>query len=145
MLIKFDTRPNNKLLVTLEKFMDYFNLWVGLWFGIKEDVWDDDNKHSTSTACRKSKGKRFDHWLRLKKRKILIPIGMIVLKTSKKNKKLGEWLVLQSFAFSLVWLLEKCKENEVEFFNSGFIIPFVPQESKAKDNEMKKFLKETWH
>ena len=70
---------------------------------------------------------------------------MIVLTTSKKNKKLGKWLVLQSFAFSLVWLLEKCKENEVEFFNSGFIIPFVPQESKAKDNEMKNFLKETWH
>ena len=30
MLIKFDTRPNNKSLVTLKIFMDYFDLWVGL-------------------------------------------------------------------------------------------------------------------
>ena len=66
---------------------------------------------------------------------------MIVLTTSEKNKKLGEWLVLQSFVFSLVWLLGNCKENEVEFFNSGFIIQFVLQESKAKENERKKILK----
>ena len=42
------------------------------------------------------------------------------------------------FIFSLVWFLGKCKENEVEFFNYGFIIPFVSQESKAKENESKK-------
>ena len=96
-------------------------------------------------AYRKSKGKRFDHWFRLKKRKILIPISMIVLTASKKNKKLGEWLVLQSFIFSLVWFLGKCKENEAEIFNSEFIIPFVPQESKAKENERrKKKLKDMW-
>ena len=30
------------------------------------------------------------------------------------------------------------QENEVEIFNYGFIIPFVSQESKAKENESKK-------
>jgi len=34
MLIKPDTRPSNKLLVTLNNFMDYFDLWVGL--GLKK-------------------------------------------------------------------------------------------------------------
>ena len=47
------------------------------------------NKHNTLMAVRKSKGKRFDHWLRLKKRKILIPLSTIVRTASKKNKEIG--------------------------------------------------------
>ena len=30
------------------------------------------------------------------------------------------------------------QENEVEFFNYGFIILFISQESKAKENEREK-------
>ena len=44
------------------------------------------------------------------------------------------------FAFSLILLFlclisGKMQENEVEFFNYGFIILFISQESKAKENE----------
>ena len=49
--------------------------------------------------------------------------------------------VIFSFSFILFFpclIYEKMQENEVEFFNYWFIIPFVSQESKAKENESKK-------
>ena len=47
------------------------------------------------------------------------------------------------FAFSLILLFlclisGKMQENEVEIFNYGFIILFISQESKTKENERKK-------
>ena len=53
---------------------------------------------------------------------------------------MDEWLKLQSLVFPLIWLLRKCKENDVEFFNFGFIVPFVSLKSKAKENERKIYI-----
>ena len=54
------------------------------------------------------------------------------------------------FAFSLILLFlclisGKMQENEVEFFNYGFIILFISQESKAKENEREKKKKMKGH
>ena len=57
-----------------------------------------------------------------------------------EQEEQGNWVSGLSFK---VWFFpwfgcwENARKNDVEFFNSGFIIPFVSLESKAKENERK--------